>query len=71
MIVPAQLAVGQLRTGIALIEDAFELGVLQLDQAQGVVNAFANVRLFGGGAEGLPSGTAWSPWGTQNTLASR
>jgi len=51
-----QLAVGQLGTGVPLVQDALELGVLRLDGGQGIVNAFADVGLLGGGADGFPTG---------------
>ena len=46
----AQLAVGQLGTGIAFVQDALELGVLALDQRQRLVDALADVGLLGGSA---------------------
>ena len=57
----AQLAIGQLGAGVALVQNAFELGVLQLDQRQRVVNAFANVGLLGARAQVFPAGTFGHP----------
>ena len=57
----AQLAVWQLGAGKAFVEDAFELGVIQLDHGQRVVNALANVGLGCGGAQGFPARTFWHP----------
>ena len=52
----AELAIRQLRPGVAFVEDALEPGVFGLDQRQGVVDALADVRLFRGGAQGFPAG---------------
>ena len=60
----AQLAVGQLRAGKALVQNAFEFGVVALDQGQSVVDVFANARLLGLAR----SCSQRAPSGTQNTL---
>jgi hypothetical protein len=57
----AQLAIGQLGAGIALVQDALELGVLDLDQRQRIVDALANVGLLGGGAQAFPAGGLRAP----------
>ena len=57
----AQLAVGQLGAGKAFVEDAFEFGVVGFDQAQRVVDAFANVGLRRGGTQRFPAGTLGHP----------
>ena len=51
----AELAIGQLGAGEALVEDAPEARVLLLDQHQGVVDALADVGLFGTGPQHLPA----------------
>ena len=51
----AQLAVRQLGPREALVQDALELGVLGLDQRQGIVDALADVGLLGGGTQRLPA----------------
>ena len=52
----AELAVRQLGAGVALVEDVFQGWVFRLDRSQGLVDAFADVHLFGGGAQRLPAG---------------
>ena len=47
----AELAVGQLGTGITLVEDVFQTGVFRLDGGQCLVNALAYIHLFGGGTD--------------------
>jgi hypothetical protein len=51
-----QLAIGQLHAGIAFVEDAFELGILCLNQGQGIINPLADIGLLGLGPQVLPAG---------------
>jgi hypothetical protein len=51
----AELAVGQLGARIALVEDALEPGVLDFDEGERIVDALADVRLLGGGAQRFPA----------------
>ena len=57
----AELAVRQLGAAVAFVEDALELGVFDFDEGQRVVDALADVRLLGGGAEGFPAGRLRAP----------
>ena len=51
----AQLAIGQLGAGVALVQNALEARVLDLDQGQGVVNQLADFGAAGAGAQGFPA----------------
>ncbi|MNT96424.1 hypothetical protein D3C72_2385060 [compost metagenome] len=51
----AELAIRQLSAGVAFVQNALELGVLRLDFHQRLVDALADVGLFGCAAELLPS----------------
>ncbi|MFM1909069.1 MAG: hypothetical protein RLZZ591_2746 [Pseudomonadota bacterium] len=57
----AQLAVGQLRAGVALVQNAFELGVFKFDQHQGVVDELAYLHAFGHGSYGFPARAVGHP----------
>jgi hypothetical protein len=52
----AELAIGQRRAGVPLVENAFKPRVFRLDGCQGVIDALADIRLLGGGAQGFPTG---------------
>lgn len=52
---------GQLRAGETFVEDAFEARIFGLDERQGIVDAFADFGLLGGGAHGFPTGGLGHP----------
>jgi hypothetical protein len=49
------------RAGVAFGQDAFQLGVFLFDFGHGIVNALADVRLFGGSLHHMPTGRRGHP----------
>jgi hypothetical protein len=64
----AELAIGQLGSGVALVEDALEPWVLLLDQGQRIVNSLADIGLLCMGAQPLPTGPFRYPEGVHLTV---
>ena len=51
----AQAALVEGRAGVTFGQDAFQLGVFPLDLGHGLIDALADVRLFGGGLHPVPA----------------